>query len=128
MGFWIFMLVMVLLFPAIMMVMGRYFMKRSPQEINYLFGYRTTMSMKNKETWDFAHRYFGKQWFYLGLMLVPVTVIPMLFVIGSSKDTIGTVGCVLCMVALVILMLPILSTERALKKNFDNDGHRRTED
>ena len=128
MGFWIFMLVMVLLFPAIMMVMGRYFMKRSPQEINCLFGYRTTMSMKNKETWDFAHRYFGKQWFYLGLILVPVTVIPMLFVIGSSEETIGTVGCVLCMVALVILMLPILFTERALKKNFDNDGHRRTED
>ena len=55
MGFWIFMLVMDLLFPVIMIVMGRYFMKTSPKEINYIFGYRTNMSMKNKDTWNTAY-------------------------------------------------------------------------
>ena len=50
MGFWIFMMAMDLLFPVIMIVMGRYFMKTSPKEINYIFGYRTNMSMKNKDT------------------------------------------------------------------------------
>ena len=86
MGFWIFMLVMDLLCPVIMIVMGRYFMKTSPKEINYIFGYRTNMSMKNKDTWDFAHKYIGKLWFYLGLILVPITVIPMLLVIGKGED------------------------------------------
>ena len=85
MGFWIFMLVMDLLFPVIMIVMGRYFMKTSPKEINYIFGYRTNMSMKNKDTWDFAHKYIGRLWFYLGLLLIPITVIPMLFVLGGTE-------------------------------------------
>ena len=96
MGFWIFMLVMDLLFPAIMILMGRYFMKSSPKEINYIFGYRTNMSMKNKDTWNFAHKYIGKLWFYLGLLLIPITVIPMLFVLGGTEDVVGTMGCIIC--------------------------------
>ena len=127
MGFWIFMLVMDLLFPVIMIVMGRYFMKTSPKEINYIFGYRTIMSMKNKETWDFAHMYLGRLWFYLGLILVPITVIPMLFVIGGNKDTVGMVGGIICIVALVILIASIFPTERALKNTFDKDGNRKVD-
>ncbi len=40
MGFWIYMLAMGLLFPAIMLVMGKVFMKSAPKEINYIYGYR----------------------------------------------------------------------------------------
>lgn len=127
MGFWIFMLVMDLLFPAIMILMGRYFMKSSPKEINYIFGYRTNMSMKNKDTWDFAHKYIGKLWFYLGLILVPITVIPMLLVIGNNEYTISMVGSIICIVALVVLIVSIIPTERALKKTFDKDGNRKVE-
>lgn len=125
MGFWIFMLVMDLLFPVIMIVMGRYFMKTSPKEINYIFGYRTNMSMKNKDTWNFAHKYIGKLWFYLGLLLIPITVIPMLFVLGGTEDVVGTMGCIICVIALIILIVPIFPTERALKMNFDKDGNRK---
>ena len=125
MGFWIFMMAMDLLFPAIMIVMGRYFMKTSPKEINYIFGYRTNMSMKNKDTWEFAHNYIGRLWFYLGLILVPITVIPMLFVIGGNEDTVGMVGGIICIVAVVILIAPIFPTERALKNTFDKDGNRK---
>ena len=127
MGFWIFMLVMDLLFPVIMIVMGRYFMKKSPKEINYIFGYRTNMSMKNKDTWNFAHKYIGKLWFYLGLLLIPITVIPMLFVLGGTEDVVGTMGCIICVIALIILIVPIFPTERALKMNFDKDGNRKAE-
>ena len=35
-------------------------MKKAPKEINSVFGYRTSMSMKNKDTWEFAHKYCGK--------------------------------------------------------------------
>ena len=128
MGFWIFMLAMNLLFPLIMIVMGRYFMKKSPKEINYIFGYRTNMSMKNKDTWDFAHKYFGKRWFRLGWLLIPISVIPMLFVIGKGEDIIGTVGMVVMVIDLILLIAPIFPTERALKKNFDKDGNKRTSD
>ena len=128
MGFWIFMLAMNLLFPFIMIVMGRYFMKKSPKEINYIFGYRTNMSMKNKDTWDFAHKYFGKRWFRLGWLLIPISVIPMLFVIGKGEDIIGTVGMVVMVIDLILLIAPIFPTERALKKIFDKDGNKRNGD
>lgn len=128
MGFWIFMLAMNLLFPLIMIVMGRYFMKKSPKEINYIFGYRTNMSMKNKDTWDFAHNYFGKLWFRLGWLLIPISVIPMLFVIGKGEDIIGTVGMVVMVIDLILLIAPIFPTERALKKVFDKDGNKRNGD
>ena len=128
MGFWIFMLAMNLLFPLIMIVFGRYFMKKSPKEINYIFGYRTNMSMKNKDTWDFAHKYFGKRWFRLGWLLIPISVIPMLFVIGKGEDIIGTVGMVVMVIDLILLIAPIFPTERALKKIFDKDGNKRNGD
>ena len=49
------MLVMNLLIPATMAGFGRAFLKKAPGKINYAFGYRTSMSMKNKDTWDYAH-------------------------------------------------------------------------
>ena len=125
MGFWIYMLCMGLLFPAIMLVMGRYFMKTAPKEINYIFGYRTNVSMKNKDTWEFAHKYIGKLWFRFGWILVPITIIPMLFVLGKSEDTIGTVGAIVVAIDLIILISAIFPTEMALKKNFDKDGNRK---
>ena len=54
MGFWIFMLIMNLLIPFTMIGFGRHFMRKAPQKINGIYGYRTTMSMKNRETWEFA--------------------------------------------------------------------------
>ena len=125
MGFWIYMLCIGLLFPAIMLLMGRYFMKTAPKEINYIFGYRTNMSMKNKDTWEFAHKYIGKLWFRFGWILVPITIIPMLFVLGKSEDTIGTVGAIVVAIDLIILISAIFPTEMALKKNFDKDGNRK---
>ena len=51
MGFWIFMRVMDLLIPVTMVFIGKRFQKKPPKEINAMYGYRTAMSMKNKETW-----------------------------------------------------------------------------
>ena len=45
-------------------------MKKAPDSINPVFGYRTTMSMKNRDTWEFAHQYCGKLWWILGIMIV----------------------------------------------------------
>ena len=114
-----------LLFPAIMLLMGRYFMKTAPKEINYIFGYRTNISMKNKDTWEFAHKYIDKLWFRFGWILVPITIIPMLFVLGKSEDIIGTVGAVVVVVDLIILISAIFPTEMALKKTFDKEGNRK---
>lgn len=125
MGFWIFMLIMDLIFPVTMIVFGRYFTKKAPKEINHIFGYRTSMSMKNKDTWNFAHNYLGKIWYVCGLVLLPVTIIYFLLIIGKSENYVGTAGGIVCVVQLVVLIGTIIPTERALRKNFDKNGERR---
>jgi len=125
MGFWIFIMVMNLLLPVTMISFGRYFMKKAPNEINAVFGYRTSMSMKNKDTWEFAHKYCGKIWYVYGLAILPITVIFMLLIIGKNKDYIGTIGGIICGVQLIPLIGSIFQTEIALNKNFDKNGKRR---
>lgn len=46
MGFWIFMLIMDLLIPVYNDRLRKKFLKKAPDQINYVFGYRTSMSMR----------------------------------------------------------------------------------
>lgn len=124
MAFWVFMAVVSLFIPIIMVIFGKSFLKAAPKEINGIYGYRTAMSMKNQDTWEFAHKHFGKVWFYAGLILLPLNIIPLLFVMGESKDLIGTIGILVCLIDTAVMLLSIIPTERALKKNFDSDGNR----
>ena len=125
MGFWIFMLCTVLLVPLIMLFFGLYFKNKSPKEINSLFGYRTTMSMKNKDTWEFAHHYCGRLWLVLGMIMLPLSVIPMLCFINQDIDVVGIAGGIIEGIQVVILLISIFPTEKALKKTFDENGNRR---
>ena len=47
------------------------------------------MSMKNKDTWEFAHKYCGKVWYVCGMVMLPITVIFMLLVIEKMKIVLG---------------------------------------
>ena len=125
MGFWIYMVCMVLLAPLTMIGFGRYFMKTAPEKINSLFGYRTAMSMKSRETWVFAHRYCGKLWFVSGLLLLPISVAVLCFIAGKPVNVIGAAGGILCMVQLIPLAGAIIPTEMALRKNFDAYGRKK---
>ena len=125
MGFWIYMLIVNLLIPFTMIGFGKYFIKKAPEKINGVFGYRTSMSMKNKDTWEFAHKYCGKIWYICGLILLPMTAVCMLLLIGEDKYAIGTRGAIIVGIQLVILIGSIFPTEKALRKNFDKNGERR---
>ena len=125
MGFLIFMLCTVLLVPLIMLFFGFYFKNKSPKEINSLFGYRTTMSMKNKDTWEFAHHYCGRLWLVLGMIMLPLSGIPMLFFINQDIDVVGIAGGIIEGIQVVVLLISIFPTEKALKKTFDENGNRR---
>ena len=89
MGFWIYMLIIDLLLPLTMIGFGKCFLKTAPKNINTVFGYRTSMSMKNKDTWIFAHKYCGKIWFISGLIMLPLSVVVMMLVIGGSENLVG---------------------------------------
>lgn len=119
------MLIMDLLIPCTMIGLGKLFLNKAPKNINYTFGYRTTMSMKNQDTWQFAHKFCGKLWFRLGLILLPLSIIPLLFVLGKEIETIATVGTVICFAQIVPPVGSIIPTEIALKKVFDKNGKRK---
>ena len=71
----IFYLILLLIFPVTMIGFGVLWKKSPPKTINMAFGYRTTRSMKNKETWDFAHKYMANTWLYIG---IPLGIIPIM--------------------------------------------------
>lgn len=123
--FWIFMLIMNLLIPFTMIGIGWLFLHRPPKKINSFYGYRTSMSRKNQDTWEFAHRYSGKLWYVLGWILLPCSALAMAMVYGMDADTVGNFGGIVCIVQCVCLVGTIAPTEMALRKNFDKDGRRK---
>ncbi|HBK02269.1 MAG TPA: hypothetical protein DDY77_04480 [Clostridiales bacterium] len=126
MGFKIFLLVMILIVPAIMVGFGAYFMKRAPKKINYVFGYRTARSMKNRDTWQFAHNFIGKLWLVCGaLLLVVGTVSFFVFTANKNENAVNIASLVILGVQLLVLTCSIIPTESALKKTFDENGNKK---
>ena len=124
-AFWLFMLCADLLVPAVMIGFGRMFLKNPPKNINDSFGYRTKRSMKNQDTWDFAHQYCGRLWYRCGLILLLPSVAPLLFVLGRDIGVIGSTGLVVTGVQLVVMLGTVFPVEKALKRTFDERGRRR---
>ena len=119
------MLIMVLLIPLTMIVFGVIFIKRPPAKINATYGYRTKMSMKNMKTWIFAHHYAGRIWTITGIAIAIPSVIAMALVFNREIATVGWTGGVIAFLQCIILCIPILFTERALKRKFDEYGSER---
>ena len=123
-AFWIFVLAMDLLVPGVMIGFGKEFQKNPPTEINPGYGYRTAMSSKNQDTWDFAQKRMGEVWHKWGKALLVPSFVPLLFVLGRDVGTVGAGGMVICGVQLIVMLSSIGVTEHALRKNFDKDGKR----
>ncbi len=122
MGFWIGMFLTDLLIPVMMIVAGWMMWKHPPKRINSWYGYRTERSMKNEDTWKFAHDYCGRLWWKLGWILLIPSAIPLLFVLDSSEDAVGVVSVTVLVVQSVVMIAAILPTESALKNTFDKNG------
>jgi predicted transcriptional regulator len=124
-GFYIYMLLTSLLIPVIMLVFGWIFLRRAPKKINVWYGYRSARSMKNEDTWVFAHQHIGRTWMFVGAVPLVVSVIPMIAVYGKDDDTVSMVSLVLTVIQLIPLIVSQIPTERALKKTFDENGIRK---
>lgn len=125
MWFWWFMFLADLLIPVLMIVCGKMMWKHSPREINGMIGYRTTRSMKNADTWKFAQEYCGRLWWKIGWIVFLISVIIHFPLYNCSEELIGAVGGILCFVQCAVLVLSIFPTERALKRNFTDEGIRK---
>ncbi len=86
-----------------------------PKKINYLYGYRTTASMKNQQVWDFAQRYSGIKMVQSGLALVAISLVNLLLDLNEALQV--SLGLSLVILPCIYLFF---ATERAIRKNFPN--------
>lgn len=125
MGYWIFMTCMCLLIPGTLIGFSSISRNNAPNDINHLYGYRTTMSMKNKDTWEFANTLWGKLAWKWGWITVFITMIPMVTVFFAGEEMVSITGSVVIVLQLIPVLCTIPVVERALKREFDKDGSRR---
>ena len=125
MGSFVFVLVVSLLIPSIMIVFGIVFSLFPPKEINSFYGYRTTMSMINKDTWKFAHLYCGKIRIVVGVVMLILSALTVLLLRESDDNITGIAGIIIIIIQTVILILSVIPVEMALRKNFDREGKRK---
>ncbi len=120
-------LIEVFVVPAILLGFGWRFMKKPPQEINGVYGYRTSMSMKNQDTWDFAHQVCGRVWRRTGWLLLALSaaILAWMQTLPGGGQTNWLLGILVMLAETAALVLTIIPVERALKKTFDRDGNRR---
>ncbi len=112
-----------LLIPSTMVIFGAIWTFSEVGYINSIIGYRTLMSMKNQETWEYAHRYYGKIIFRSGLILLIITTF---FIMDFKEHTdFSAISLFVLLFQLVIILLPIIPTEKKLKDNFDEKGRRK---
>ena len=122
MEIWISVSVSVLLIPIIILIIGFWFSKKPPENINHLLGYRTARSMKNEQTWAFAQKYTGKVFKFSGIIILVLSIILMLLVLGKDEKVVANCGRVICVLQVVMILVSIIPVECALKKNFNDDG------
>ena len=98
-----------------MLGFGKFFRDNPPEEINYVFGYRTKRSMKNNETWLFAQKKMGNIWFKWGKYFALFTVVSMLLLFNKSEEVIGNMTLLIMTVNTTGLLVPIYFVEKSLK-------------
>lgn len=84
-----------------------------PKKINYLYGYRTSKSMKNQETWTFAQKYSSVKMVQGSLFLIAISFL------GNFVENLNENNKIieLTTVFLVVIFM-FYTTEKALKTKF----------
>ena len=114
-----------LLVPVIVIITGRMMWKHYPKNINGLIGYRTTLSMRNIDTWKFANEYCGRLWYRIGILMLIFSIIICLLFFKASYNTAFMASLILIAIQCIILVATIFPTENALKREFPEEETRR---
>ena len=118
-------LISVAFIPLLLIVIGKIYEKYPSKEPNIAIGFRTKLSMMNKETWDYAQRLFPKVWISLGRIILPLSLIILFLLYSEDKDYTGNLVLILMLVQVVLMLGSILYVNLKLKKAFNSDGSRK---
>lgn len=115
----IFLLFINSLIPLMMLIFGFLWESSPPGKINWVYGYRSSMSMKNDETWEFAHKHNAKIWRRIGSIWLVVSILVMLIFNNNYEKVSEWIS----IIGLALIFLSLIPTEIALRKRFDKSGN-----
>lgn len=111
--------------PLMTLLIGVLFYYKPPQKINYIYGYRSSMSMKTQETWEYAHQFCGKLWIAVGIFMLVVTGLFLLTSFsGKHAKPDDRMGFIV-LVQVFLMVGSLIPVEISLRNNFDNEGNRK---
>lgn len=114
-----------LIIPAVMLF-GGYMMKTCPpRNISRWVGFRTALSMKNADTWAFAHACCGQVWWKAGWISLALSVLGQLPFAKAGEETLETLALVMVLAQSFMLIGTVVYVQRELKLMFDERGRRR---
>ncbi|MDO5574211.1 MAG: SdpI family protein [bacterium] len=125
MGIWIMNCIIALLMPVILLIVGAIFHKSPPKKTNGVYGYRTTRSRKNQDTWDFSQKYAGELFWKIGWISVLVSVVECIVLWFLSEPVQGILISIVLVLEMVAIFVIIAMVEKKLKETFDDNGIRR---
>ena len=105
----------------VLFIVGLLFIMFPPKNINSFYGYRTTNSRRNLDTWKVANSYSAILMTIEGLILSVIGLLTTFFNDNKAIETALGVG--LMFSSFIIL---VVATEKHLNKLFDKDGNRKT--
>ncbi len=101
-------------------IVGVLFIMFPPKNINSFYGYRTTNSRRNLDTWKVANSYSAILMAIEGLILAVIGLLTTFFNDNKAIETALDIG--LMFSSFIIL---VVATEKHLNKLFDEDGNRK---
>jgi uncharacterized membrane protein len=101
----------ILIIPIALIVTGLILWQKTPK-LNKVFGYRTSKTLSNEETWTTANKFWGMLSFIIGIIDL-IILIPTLILTIPDKYWISLV--VFGVVAIASFVVPIVLVERKLK-------------
>ena len=88
-------------------------------------GGRTALSMKNADTWAFAHACCGRAWWKTGWISLVLSVLVQLPFVKAGEQTLGTLALVMVLAQSFVLLGTVVYVQKELKQTFDESGRRR---
>ena len=118
-------LIVNLIIPAVMLFGGYMMRKCPPRNISRWVGFRTALSMKNEDTWAFAHACCGRVWWKTGWISLALPVLVQLPFAKAGEETLETLALVMVLAQSFVLLGTVVYVQKELKRTFDESGRRR---
>ncbi|GLR18497.1 SdpI family protein [Portibacter lacus] len=97
----------------IIWLIGIYVLRKPPESINKLYGFRTPNAMKSQEAWDYAQVHGTKRMVRAAQLMILLSFISLYF---NFSEMVGSLIAIA--VLLIVLITPLVITEKELKEKF----------